>query len=549
METLTPTPAAVPAPAPAPAAADPATDTPGDAGRERGIRIGGRGARAVLLAVVLVVAAAGLVYELALVAVGSFLFGNTVQQTALVLSVFVCSMGVGSLLAKPLLGRPVTAFAVLEAALALVGGLSVLLAYAAFAWLDLYEPAVVVVAAAIGAMVGAELPLLMSLVQRIRRQDAGSAVSDLFAADYTGALVGGLVFPFLLLPWFGLLRGAIAAGVANALCAAVVAVWLFGPGLDRRRRGAIAALFGAVVVVLAAAWWMTDDFEVSARQRMYRDPIVRTERSRYQEIVLTESVSVSGDRDTRLYLNGDLQFASADEYRYHEALVHPAMGGRHASVLVLGGGDGLAAREVLRYPDVARVVEVELDPAVLDLARNDPRLTALNGRSLDDARVTLVTADAFTWLREPRELFDVVVVDMPDPDDTATAKLYSREFYEMVASVLAPGGRVVVQAGSPYFAPDAYWCVVTTLEAAGLAVTPYHVDVPSFGDWGFALAGRGSAPAAAVSPPPGGLRFADAETLAAATTFPPDRRRSAVDVSTLLHPVIADYVARGWRHW
>lgn len=502
-----------------------------------------------LLAVVLVVAAAGLVYELALVAVGAFLFGNTVQQTALVLSVFVCAMGVGSLGAKPLLRHPVPAFAVLEAALALVGGLSVLLAYAAFAWLDLYEPAVVVIASAIGAMVGAELPLLMSLVQRIRRQDAGTAVSDLFAADYIGALLGGLVFPFLLLPTFGLLRGAIAAGVANALCAAVVAIGLFGRTLGRRRRAGLAGLFAAVVAVLAMLWWVTDAFEVSARQRMYRDPIVRTERSRYQEIVLTESVSISGDRDTRLYLNGDLQFSSPDEYRYHEALVHPAMAGPHASVLVLGGGDGLAAREVLRYPDVARLVEVELDPAMLELARNDPRLTTLNGGALDDPRVSLVTADAFGWLRDQRDLFDVIVVDMPDPDDAATAKLYSREFYEMAVAALAPGGRIVVQAGSPYFAPDAYWCVVSTLEAASVGVLPYHVDVPSFGDWGFALAGRERPGALSVRPPPGGLRFVDAETLAAAAVFPPDRRRGPVDVSTLLHPVIADYVARGWRQW
>lgn len=511
--------------------------------------LGRRGARALLLAVVLVVAAAGLVYELALVAVGSFLFGNTVRQTALVLSVFVCAMGIGSLAAKPLLRRPVATFAVLEAALALVGGLSVLLAYAAFAWLDLYEPTVVVIAAAIGAMVGAELPLLMSLVQRIRRQDADAAVSDLFAADYIGALAGGLVFPFLLLPWFGLLRGAIAAGVANALCAAVVALWLFGRSLSPRRRRALAGLFVVVVAVLAALWWVSDDFEVSARQRLFRDPIVLTERTRYQEIVLTESVSISGDADTRLFLNGDLQFSSADEYRYHESLVHPAMSGRHASVLILGGGDGLAAREVLRYPDVRRVVEVELDPAMLDLARHDPRLRALNAGALDDPRVSLVTADAFAWLREPRDLFDVVVVDMPDPDDTATAKLYSQEFYEMIGAVVAPDGRVVVQAGSPFFAPDSYWCVVATLEAAGWTVAPYHVDVPSFGDWGYVLARRGQIPELSVTPPPGGLRFLDDSTLAAAATFPPDRRRRAVDVSTLLHPVIADYVARGWRQW
>jgi spermidine synthase len=500
--------------------------------------VGRRAARAIVLASVFLCAACGLVYELALVALGSYLIGNSVQQASIVLGVFIFAMGVGSLASKPLTRLPVHAFAVIEVALGVIGGLSVMLLYAAFAWLSLYTPALIVIALVVGALIGAELPLLMTLVQRIRRQDAGEAVADLFAADYVGALLGGLAFPFLLLPVFGLVRGALAVGAVNVIAAAAIVAWLFGRDLGRRGRAAVGALFAGAAAVSA-------EFEVDARQALFADPIVAVTRTQYQEIVLTRAVRPGGD--TRLFLNGDLQFSSADEYRYHEALVHPAMAGPNRRVLVLGGGDGLALREVLRYQSVDEVVEVELDQGVIDLARGDPRLRALNGGALDDPRVRVVVEDAFTWLRSARERFDVVIVDMPDPDDTATAKLYSAEFYALARNVLAPGGRIAVQAGSPYFAPEAFWCVAATLNEAGLRSTPYQADVPSFGTWGFHLAAGAAPPLRLADPPPPGLRYLDQQTLAAAATFPKDRRPVEVDPSTLLHPRIVDYNREGWK--
>ncbi len=500
-----------------------------------------------LLATVFVCAACGLVYELALVALGSYLIGDAVAQASVVLSVMVFAMGLGSLLAKPLQRRAVVSFAAVECALGLVGGLSVLALYAAFAWLDLYRPALVAVAALVGALVGAEIPLLMVLLQRIRRQEAGSAVADLFAADYVGALLGGLAFPFLLLPSFGQLRGAIFVGIVNVVSAAV-AVALFRHDLRRATSATLLACAAAVLALLTTAFVHAGGVEVSAREALYDDPVVHAERTPYQEIVLTSSNRWGGERDVRLFLNGDLQFSSKDEYRYHEALVHPAMARPHETVLILGGGDGLAAREVLRYSGVKRVVEVELDAAMVRLAREHDLIRRLNDASLDDPRVQVVTADAFAWLRGNSEAFDVVVVDMPDPDATATAKLYSAEFYGLVAGALRPGGRVVVQAGSPYFAADEFWCVVATLEAAGLRTRPYHVDVPSFGDWGFVLASVRPASLALAAEAPA-LRSLDEASLRAAAAFPPDRARRPVAVSTLLRPVILDYARAGWQDY
>jgi len=505
-----------------------------------------RAARVVLLAAVFLCAACGLVYELALITLGQYLVGGTIYQTSLVLGVFVCAMGLGSFASKPLLPRAAAGFAFVELALALAGGLSVLALYAAYSWLDLYTPALVATSVVVGGLIGAEIPLLMALLQRIRAQDAGEATADLFAVDYVGALAGGLAFPFLLLPVFGQVRGAVVVALVNLL-AAVVIVVLLRHALSRRARRAVTAGVLAVAVALGFAGLAAGSFLVSARQALYDDPVVVATRSAYQEIVLTSSRETE---DVRLFLDGDLQFASSDEHRYHEALVHPALLPGARSVLILGGGDGLAAREVLKHTGVQRVVEVELDPEVVRLARTDPRMVRANRGALDDPRVEVVVADAMTWLRTANETFDAVVVDMPDPDQPATAKLYSQEFYGLAARALAPGGRLVVQAGSPYFAPEAFWCVDATVASVGLRTTTYHVDVPSFGDWGFVLASRGAAPVPSVDPAVADrLRFLDGDVLAAATVFPRDRGRDRydVEVSTLDRPRILQYEARGWR--
>jgi len=498
----------------------------------------GRRARPVLLGTVLLVATCGFVYELVIIALGTYLFGNSVFQVSIVLAAFVSSMGLGSLAAKPLLRRPAQAFVIVEAGVALIGGLSAMALYAAFAYLGIYEPVMLLTAATVGLLVGCEIPLLLSLLQRARPQEAGASVADLLAADYLGAVIAGVSFPFLLLPWLGQIDAALAIGALNALAGVGVClltrlrpVWLLAPA--------------GVLVALGFAATQAAGFEVTARQSLFDDRIVLIERTPYQEIVLTQGE----DDDLRLFLNGDLQFSSIDEYRYHEALVHPAMAGAHARVLVLGGGDGLAIREVLRHDGVRRVVNVELDDRMSALARDDGRLRELNRDALRDPRVQIVNDDAFRWLRSARERFDVVIADFPDPDDAATAKLYSQEFYDGLRRVaLAPGGRLVVQAGSPYFARESFWGIEATLRAARWRTTPYHVDVPSFGDWGYHLASPEQVPALRLEAPARApLRFLDGPTLEAAATFPRDRRRIRLAPSTLNRPRLLDYQRRGYR--
>ncbi|MGH3871119.1 MAG: polyamine aminopropyltransferase [Pseudonocardiaceae bacterium] len=506
--------------------------------------LGTRG-RVLLLAAVAACAACGLIYELVLLTLSVNLTGGGITQTSLIVAGYVAALGVGALLAKPLLAHAATVFVAVEILLGITGGLSAVALYVTFSFYGTSTWVLVAATAVLGILVGAEVPLLMTLLQAGRggvdAQSAGKVLANLNAADYAGALAGGLAWPFVLLPLAGQIRGAALTGMMNLVAAAVVAAFLLRAQLSRAaRHGATAALLAAAAV-LGVLLVRSADIEVTARQRLYADPVVAAVQSDYQQIVVTER-----DGDVRLYLDGDLQFSSLDEHRYTETLVHPALARDPVRVLILGGGDGLAARDVLRHPSVREVVEVELDPAVIELA--DTRLADLNDGSLHDPRVRVVADDAFRWLRQrPAPGFDAVIVDLPDPDTPALGRVYSTEFYGLVAAALNPGGLVAVQAGSPYSTPTAYWRTVSTVASAGLAVMPYHVHVPSFGDWGFVLAQiGGTPPELRISPSAPELRFLDDAVLAAAAVFPRDRSPQQLAPSTLDQPRIVQDMRQGY---
>ncbi|MBT2401280.1 polyamine aminopropyltransferase [Streptomyces sp. ISL-100] len=511
--------------------------------------------RFLVLGVVFVCAACGLVYELELVALASYLIGDSVTQASVVLSVMVFAMGIGSLLAKRLRCRAAVGFGLLEAALALCGGCSALVLYATFAWLGGSRYALVGFSLAIGVLIGAEIPLLMTLIQRVarrgERRDASGDVADLFAADYVGALVGGLAFPFLLLPLLGQLTGALLTGAVNAVAGGALVLWLFRHELTRRERWLLVVANAVVLALLATATALVDDFERAARRAVYGDRVRVAVQTDVQEIVVTGGPGGTLD----LFLDGRLRVSGRDEYRYHEALVHPAMRGRHARVVILGGGDGLAAREVLRYPDVESLTVVELDPAVVELARTDAALSALNDRALRDPRLRVDTADAFTWLREAGregQPYDVVISDLPDPGITPSTKLYSQEFYGLASRVLAGGGRIVVHAGPLATRPRAYWTVDATLRAAGLRTRPYRTTGRLSGftggpdrasgaevapqDWGFVLAGRGTRPGLGLAADAPRLRSLSPAVLRSGERSAEGARIQGVQPSTLVHP-------------
>jgi spermidine synthase len=419
-------------------------------------------AEALLLVSVFVIAACGLVYELAAGALASYLLGDSVLQFSTVIGAYLAAMGLGSYLSRFIDRQLVAQFLRIELLVGLAGGMLPVALFAAHASLPatsmgpfrilMYGGVVLV-----GTLVGLEIPLVMRILKRQFSQRYGlkDLVAQVLTFDYLGALVVAVAFPLLLVPHLGLVRTGLFFGLLNAAVAAW-ALWMFRSELPRFRSHATACI--VVVLVLAGTFAQSERLTTWAEERFYGEAVLFRESSAYQRIVVSR-----GAGGVRLFLNGNLQFHSKDEYRYHEALVHPAMAAHGAPkrVLVLGGGDGMAVREVLKYPSVDQVTLVELDPRMTELFSRQPLLTSLNQQALTHPKVRIVNADAFGWLEQhPDEMFDVVVVDFPDPSNFAIGKLYSTSFYALLDQHLTAGGYAVIQTTSPLIARRSFWRVV-----------------------------------------------------------------------------------------
>lgn len=490
-----------------------------------------------LLSSVFVIAACGLLYELAAGALASYVLGDSVLQFSTIIGTYLFAMGVGSWLSRYFDRQLPAHFLRIELMVALVGGflpavLFLANAYAPGAFRVLLYGMVLLV----GTLVGLEIPLVMRILKRnVQLKDL---VSQVLTFDYLGALAVSMAFPLLLVPQLGLVRTGLLFGFMNA-AVAVWALWLFRGEL--RRYGAHAAACALVMLALLAGLFGAEHITRFAEDKFYQDRIVLSSATPYQRIVVTH-----GKPGYRLYLNGNLQFAERDEYRYHEALVHPVMAAHGAPkrVAVLGGGDGMAVREVLRYPSVESVTLVELDPAMTQLFSEHPMLTQLNRNALGDPRVHIVNTDAFQWLQAGTDMFDVVIVDFPDPTNFAIGKLFTNSFYALLEQRLAASGYAVVQTTSPLIARKSFWTVVETIESTGLTATPYHAHVPSFGEWGFVVASR--RPWRLPERLPEGLRFLSATTLPLMFDFPLDMARVPAQVNRLSNQVLVHTYEQEW---
>jgi spermidine synthase len=498
-----------------------------------------------LLASVFIVAACGLVYELAAGALASYLLGDSVLQFSTVIGTYLFAMGVGSYLSRFFERQLVAHFLRIELLVGVVGGL---MPAALFALQSLAAPsfrfALYAMVLLVGVLVGLEIPLVMRILKRQFRGDAHERyalkelVSQVLTFDYLGALAVAVAFPLLLVPQLGLIRTGVLFGLLNA-GVAVWALWLFRAELRGLAAHAIACALS--IAALAAAFAGAGRITTWAEDRFYADTVLYSETSPYQRVVVTASQA-----GVRLFLNGNLQFHSRDEYRYHEALVHPAMAAQGAprQVLVLGGGDGMALREVLKHASVEQVTLVELDPHMTTLFAQQPLLRELNADALRSPKVRIVNADAFAWLEQKPGSYDVIVIDFPDPTNFSIGKLYTTSFYRLVDQHLAAAGYAVVQTTSPLIARKSFWTVAATLEAAGLQTTPYHAHVPSFGEWGFIIAGR--RPYRPGSDLPQGLRFLNAAGLPALFDFPPDMARIPAEVNRLSNQILVQTFEEEW---
>ncbi len=470
----------------------------------------------ILILSVFVVASCGLAYELIAGALSSYLLGDSVLQFSTIIGCYLFAMGVGAHLSKYVKDEHVLArFVDIELAIGLIGGVSAALLFLTFSWMAApFRLLLYVLVFMIGMLVGMEVPLVMRALNA-RQTEFAEIVSRVLTFDYLGALAVSLLFPLVLAPYLGLVRTGYLFGMLN------IGVGLWTIHVFRAELTGLAGRMlraCGVLVLLAFGFASADRLTQFGEHALFGDEIVYATTTPYQRLVITRWKD-----DTRLYINGNLQFSSRDEYRYHEALVHPALQQLPWAkrVLVLGGGDGLALREILRYRNIEEVALVDLDPAMTAAFRSRAELAALNHNSLSDPRVKVINADAAVWLRQTDEMFDAVIVDFPDPSSFALGKLYSVPFYSMLRHHLAANGLVVVQSTSPFFAPHAFWTIDATLRETGMRTYPYHAYVPSFGEWGFILA----SPQGTFTPPASyrlPMRFLNGATTAAMFSFPPD---------------------------
>jgi len=488
-----------------------------------------------LLISAFVISTCGLVFELVAGTLASYLLGDSVFQFSTIIGVYLFAMGIGSYVSKYIKGNLLKIFIQIEFLVGLIGGSSSAVLFWLFYRVDYFKSILYLWVFLIGFFVGLEIPLLLQILKE--RLEFKDLVSKVFAVDYVGALLASVIFPMLLLPHLGIIRSALFFGIFNVLV---------GIGLMHKLRLRDGyqnqKIFGystmAVLLVMFAA---ADHILESSEQGEFAEKIVHTETTPYQRIVLTRN-----EDDMRLFLNGNLQFSSRDEYRYHEALVHVALSRveNPKSVLVLGGGDGLAVREILRYPSIQNITLVDLDPAMTRLFSTNPVLTALNKHSLHSEKLHIINEDAFSWLRHNKGLFNFIVVDFPDPGNFSIGKLYTDSFYRLLKTHLAPNGLVTIQSTSPYVARKAFWCVDETLRSVGFETMPYHVLVPSFGDWGYVMASFSKIPESMKLPE--GLSFLDEKTTKTFFEFPRDMARVPVGINRLNNQILVRIFDDEW---
>ena len=442
----------------------------------------------VMMVSVLVVALCGIVYELIIASVSSYLLGNSVYQFSMTIGFFMFAMGIGSYVSKWIHNELVSVFIGIEVAVAVIGGFCSSLLFLVFPYHSFYQPVMFGLIIVIGTLVGLEIPLLARILSRTTAWK--ESIANVLSLDYLGALVGSVAFPLLMLPKLGLFQSSFVIGLLN-IAVAILTILVFGKSLPRFK--AMLACAVVALVCLVGGLLASEILTRFAESQMYADKVIFLKQTPYQRIVVTENTK---NKEIRLYLDKHIQFASVDEHRYHESLVHPVMSalGSRANVLILGGGDGLAVREVLKYDDVEQITMVDIDPAITQFCAKFGPIVRLNLGSLDSSKLKVINEDAFHYLLDycgnsgpnfPR--FDRVIIDLPDPHNEVLDKLYSKEFYEIIRLCMTPKGYMVCQCSSPFFARKVFWCINRTMEAASFGVTPYRVPMVSFGIWGFNL--------------------------------------------------------------
>lgn len=493
-----------------------------------------------LMLTTLMISGCSMVYELIISAVSSYLIGDSTLQYSVTIGLYMFALGVGSFLSKFIRKDLWSWFANVEIGIGIVGGLSSLSLFLANLYLESYALVMYAEILVIGTFAGLEIPLLTRIIEG-ERKELRVTLSSIFSFDYIGGLIGSIAFPMALLPHLGYFATAFLAGSLNLL-AAVLIIFRYGKRLKHRTFYRI--LSAGLLACMCVGMLFAQNVGNLIEGGLYRDDVILIEQTAYQKIVVTRHKD-----DMRLYIDGNCQFSSADEYRYHECLVHVPMAfaEERSEILVLGGGDGLAVRELLKYPEVSHITLIDLDEGMTKLCSEDPQIVQLNGGSLRDERLTIRNMDAYEFLEHSDAQYDVILVDLPDPNNEALAKLYTNVFYRMCAAHLTDTGILNVQSTSPYYATKAFWCISRTIGSEGLNVKPFHLQVPAFGDWGFNMASK--AALTQHHPAPADTKYLTEEALPGLFLFGKDESDDTAEINRLTRPVLIQYYNDAVREW
>ncbi|WP_428223780.1 polyamine aminopropyltransferase [Flavobacterium sp.] len=433
-----------------------------------------------LLTAVFIIATCGLIYELVAGTLASYLLGDSVKQFSFIIGVYLFSMGIGSYFSKFIKKNQLNVFIEIEILVGVIGGLSSVLLFVLFEQVDYFQFILYLLVFTTGCLVGLEIPLLMNILKD--RVEFSNLVSNVFTFDYIGALLASVLFPLVLIPKLGVMRTSLFFGMINVSIAILLAFVL---AKEVRNSYWLKAKAIFSFLLLLVVFLFSERILSFSEEKLYGENVVFAHTTPYQRIVLTHTKN-----DYKLFLNNNLQFCSTDEYRYHEALVHPAMecAQNINKVLVLGGGDGLAVREILKYKDVKEITLVDLDEKMTSMFTTNPILKNFNKSSFSNSKVKVYNQDAFLWVKASKIKYDVIIIDFPDPSNYSLGKLYSKKFYDYLKHTCTPETVVVVQTTSPYFAPKSFWCINKTLQSSFHNTDAYHVYVPSFGEWGYSIA-------------------------------------------------------------
>ena len=496
-----------------------------------------------LMFTTLIISGCSIIYEVLISSVSSYLVGDSIKQFSITIGLYMFAMGIGSYISKFIKRKLFDWFVFVELGVGLLGGISSLILFLSNAYIESYALVMYIQIILIGMLVGLEIPLLTRIIEN-NTKDLRVTLSSIFSFDYIGGLVGSIAFPLLLLPNLGYFTTAFLVGSLNIIIAIII-IFKYKNYICNRAIFMVISFVTLGFMLFGAIF--SGNIAKNIEDSLYRDKIIINKQTQYQKIIVTKH-----KEDLRLFINGNIQFSSVDEYRYHECLVHiPMEASKNKNrVLILGGGDGLATREVLKYQEVDSITLVDLDKQMVELCKTNNDIKALNEDSLKSDKLNVINDDAYKYLENSEDMFDIILIDLPDPNDENLNKLYTNIFYRLASNHLDEDGVMAIQSTSPYYAKEAFWCINKTLEEEGLNVIPYHVEVPSFGDWGFQLVSKKPIDTDSIKVDID-TKFLNEETLRGVFLFADDERvdKEKIITNTLSRPQLITYYLEAVSNW